>query len=109
MKMKMIIAIVNSDDASTVNHNLIKNGFSVTKLPTQGGFLRSGNTTFLIGVTEDKVQEAIDIIRQFSHSRKQIIPASSDMGINFYPSMPVEVMVGGATIFVLDVERFEKM
>lgn len=105
----MIIAIVNSDDAPTVNQQLIKNGFSVTKLSTQGGFLRAGNTTFLIGVLEEKVDEAMEIIRQFSHCRKQIIPTSSDMGINFYPSMPVEVVVGGATIFILDVERFEKM
>lgn len=109
MKMKMIIAIVNSDDAGVVNQSLIKNGFRITKLPTQGGFLRAGNTTFLIGVEEEKVQEAIDIIREHSKSRKQIIPTTAEMGINFFPAIPVEVMVGGATIFVLDVDRFEKV
>ena len=67
MKMKMIIAIVNSDDAGVVNQSLIKNGFRITKLPTQGGFLRAGNTTFLIGVEEEKVQEAIDIIHEHSN------------------------------------------
>ena len=108
MKMKMIIAIVNSDDANTVSNNLIKNGFQITKLSTQGGFLKAGTTTFLIGVAEEKVQEAIDIIREYSKSRKQIIPTSAEMGINFFPAMPVEVMVGGATIFVVDVDRFEK-
>ncbi len=109
MKMKMIIAIVNSDDAGVVNQSLIKNGFRITKLPTQGGFLRAGNTTFLIGVEEEKVQEAIDIIHEHSKSRKQIIPTTAEMGINFFPAIPVEVMVGGATIFVLDVDRFEKV
>ena len=109
MKMKMLIAIVNSDDANSVGQNLIRNGFQITKLPTQGGFLKAGNTTFLCGVAEEKVQEAIDIIRKHSQSRKQIIPTSSEMGINFFPAMPVEVMVGGATIFVMDVDRFEKV
>ena len=107
--MKMIIAILNADDASTVVQNLMKNGFSVTKLSTTGGFLRAGNVTVLTGVDNSKVQDVIDIISTYSKSRKQLIPTTSEAGINFYPSMPVEVTVGGATIFVLDVERFEKV
>ena len=107
--MRMIIAILNADDASTVVQNLMKNGFSVTKLSTTGGFLRAGNVTVLIGVDNSKVQDVIDIISTYSKSRKQLIPTTSEAGINFYPSMPVEVTVGGATIFVLDVERFEKV
>ena len=107
--MKMIIAILNADDASTVVQNLMKSGFSVTKLSTTGGFLRAGNVTVLIGVDNSKVQDVIDIISTYSKSRKQLIPTTSEAGINFYPSMPVEVTVGGATIFVLDVERFEKV
>jgi uncharacterized protein YaaQ len=107
--MKMIIAILNADDASTVVQNLMKNGFSVTKLSTTGGFLRAGNVTVLIGVDNSKVQDVIDIISTYSKSRKQLIPTTSEAGINFYPSMPVEVTVGGATIFVLDVESFEKV
>jgi uncharacterized protein YaaQ len=107
--MKMIIAILNADDASTVVQNLMKNGFSVTKLSTTGGFLRAGNVTVLIGVDNSKVQDVIDIISTHSKSRKQLIPTTSEAGINFYPSMPVEVTVGGASIFVLDVERFEKV
>ena len=107
--MKLVIAIVNHDDANTVTHNLSKKGFSSTKLSSAGGFLLAGNATLLIGVAEEKVQDVIDIIREYSHSRKQLIPTTSEAGINFYPSMPVEVTVGGATIFVLDVERFEKV
>ena len=51
----------------------------------------------------------IDIIREYSHSRKQMIPTTSEMGINYIPSMPVEVRVGGATVFVVDVDRFERL
>ena len=107
--MKMLIAILNADDASAVIQNLMKNGYSVTRLSTTGGFLRAGNVTVLIGVNDEHVQKVIDIIGKYSKSRKQVIPTTSDVGINFYPSMPVEVTVGGATIFVLNVERFEKV
>ena len=107
--MKMLIAILNADDASAVIQNLMKEGYSVTRLSTTGGFLRAGNVTILIGVKDDRVQAVIDIIGKYSKSRKQVIPTTSEAGINFYPSMPVEVTVGGATIFVLNVERFEQV
>ena len=107
--MKMIIAIINSDDASSVIQHLMRESYSVTKLSSTGGFLRSGNVTILVGVNEDKVQPVIDIISKYSKSRKQIIPASFEAGTCFDSSMPVEVTVGGATIFVLDIDRFEKV
>ena len=106
--MKMIIAILNADDASTVVQNLMKNGFSVTKLSTTGGFLRAGNVTVLIGVDNSKVQDVIDIISTYSKSRKQVMPSMSEVGLKMFPSTPVEVTVGGATIFVLNVENFQK-
>mgnify|MGYP005859361415 CR=1 FL=1 len=63
----------------------------------------------LVGVDEEKVQTVIDIIREHSHSRKQMIPTTTEMSYGYYPSMPVEVVVGGATIFVVDIERFERV
>lgn len=107
--MKMLIAILNADDAPVVIQNLMREGYSVTKLSTTGGFLRAGNVTVLVGVDDDRAQTVIDIIARYSRSRKQVIPTTSEAGINFYPAMPVEVVVGGATIFVLNVERFEKV
>ena len=107
--MKLIIAIVNRDDANTVTQNLTKKGFYSTKLASSGGFLLSGNVTLLIGVAEEKVEQVIDVIREHSHSRKQLIPATSEMGMSYLPTMPVEVTVGGATVFVVDVERFERL
>lgn len=107
--MKLVIAIINRDDANTVTQSLTKQGFSSTKLSTTGGFLMAGNVTVLIGVDEEKVQTVIDIIREYSHSRKQMIPTTSEMNYGYYPSMPVEVTVGGATIFVVDIERFERV
>ena len=107
--MKLILAIINHDDANAVTQSLTKHGFSSTKLATTGGFLMAGNVTILVGVDEEKVQSVIDIIKEQSHSRKHMIPTTSEMSYGYYPSMPVEVVVGGATIFVLDIERFERM
>ena len=107
--MKLIIAIINRDDANAVTQNLTRNGFDSTRLSTTGGFLRAGNVTLLIGVKDDQVQRAIDLIREESHSRRQMVPAITEMSYGFMPVMPVEVTVGGATIFVVDVERFERV
>ena len=107
--MKLIIAIVNSEDASAVLSELTGQGFSVTKLATSGGFLRAGNVTILIGLEDSRLDEAMDLIRKYSNTRKQIIPTTANLGVGFHPAMPVEVTVGGATVFVLNVEQFEKL
>ncbi len=107
--MKMILAIINHDDSHSVIMQLMKQGFSITKLATTGGFLRAGNVTILIGADDNKVEEAINVIKEYSNSRKQVIPTTAELGMGFYPTKPVEVAVGGATVFVMDVERFEKI
>ena len=109
--MKLIIAIVQDEDASRLINNLMTEGFGVTKLATTGGFLRSGNTTLLIGVEDDKMPAAMGIVEKVCKSRKQIAttpsPISGSTGV--YMPYPVEVTVGGATIFVLNVEQFTKI
>ncbi|MCF0115514.1 MAG: cyclic-di-AMP receptor [Erysipelotrichaceae bacterium] len=104
--MKLIIAIVSNDDSANVSSSLIKEGFSVTKLATTGGFLRAGNTTLIIGLDDEKVDEAIEIIRKDSKRRTEVVstPMSYDLGKNV--SFPIEVEVGGAVIFVVDVDKF---
>ena len=109
--MKLIIAIVQDEDASRLVSNLMSEGFSVTKLATTGGFLRSGNTTLLLGIDDTKFDSAMKIIERVCKSRKQIAtspsPISGTTGV--YVPYPVEVMVGGATVFVLNVEQFVKI
>lgn len=108
--MKLIIAIINNDDASEVMSNLTKAGYSATKLSTSGGFLRTGNITLLIGVEKSKVDEVINIIGEYSSQRKKITPVNSTyLGESMLSSMPIEVTVGGATVFVLDVEQFYRI
>lgn len=109
--MKLIIAIVQDEDATRLLGKLMEGGFGVTKLATTGGFLRSGNTTLLTGVDDDRMEEAIHIIETTCKSRKQMTPVHAPItgtaGM-FIPAYPIEVTVGGAIVFVLDVEQFKK-
>jgi uncharacterized protein YaaQ len=88
--MKLVIAVVQDKDSSRLSNALIKDGFRATKLASTGGFLRAGNTTFMIGIEDDRVQEVMQVIKADS-----------------YIPFPVEVQVGGAAVFVMPVERFE--
>ena len=108
--MKLIVAIINNDDANAVMNGVTKAGYSATRLSTTGGFLRAGNVTLLLGVENNKVDEVVNIIGEHSKQRKQITPVNTTyIGETMLSSMPVEVTVGGATIFVLDVEQFYKI
>lgn len=109
--MKLVLAIVNNDDWAALNQALVKEGFSATRLATTGGFLRVGNTTLLAGVEDHKVQRMIDIIGQNCKKRKELVSTAmtAPFSTGVYGGLPVEVTVGGATVFVLPVERFEKV
>lgn len=107
--MKLLIAIVSNDDSNAVLSALTKNKYSVTKLSTTGGFLRAGNTTLLLGVEDEKVEDCISIIGSESCKRTEMVPATATFDIGRYTSYPVEVQVGGATIFVLNVEQLIKL
>ncbi|MDD6176241.1 MAG: cyclic-di-AMP receptor [Firmicutes bacterium] len=106
--MKLVLAIVSNDDSAVVSAALTREGFSVTKLATTGGFLMAGNTTFLVGVEDEKVDTVINLIKKQSKRRTQMVPTTSSFDVGMYSTFPVEVTVGGATIFVLNVDRFEK-
>ena len=109
--MKLIIAIVQDEDAGRLIGGLMSEGFSVTKLATTGGFLRAGNTTLLMGVNDDRFTYCMEVIEKICKSRKQIATSPSPVveSSGVYMPYPVEVMVGGATIFVLEVEQFKKV
>lgn len=108
--MKLIYAIVSSDDTNAVSTALTKEGFFATKLATTGGFLKAGNTTFLICTEKEKVDRAIQIITKHSKKREAMLPsAAGGYGVSTFTPFPVEVTVGGATIFVTAVEKFEKI
>lgn len=107
--MKLVISIVQDEDAIDLVDNLTEAGFSVTKLATTGGFLKQGNTTVLVGVEKDKVEEVIKIVKENCAIRESLIESEfipEPTGI--YMPYPLEVKTGGATVFVLDVDDYYK-
>jgi len=109
--MKLLIAIVSDEDSNILADKLNRHGFSITKLCSTGGFLKSGNTTFLIATENEKVEEAIEIIRETCKSKRRMIAPEKLPGSfgTFNMAMPVEVNIGGATVFTLNIEQFIKM
>lgn len=109
--MKLLFAIVSDEDSSSLADNLNRNGFSTTKLCSSGGFLKSGNTTFLVATEDDKVDEALSVISETCKSRCRMIAPEKLPGSfgSFNMAMPIEVNVGGATVFILNIEKFLKL
>ncbi len=110
--MKLIIGIVQDEDELGLVEDLTENGYRVTKLSTTGGFLRSGNTTLLIGVEDWEVEKVIALIEQNGKSREVttafVAGAMGAVHEAGYMPYPVNIHVGGATVFVLDVDEFHK-
>lgn len=106
--MKLVIAVVQDKDSSRLSSALMENNVRATKLASTGGFLRSGNTTFMIGVEDYRVNKVLTIIKDNCKSREQLVAPVSPMGGNAdsYVPYPVEVEVGGATVFELPIEQF---
>lgn len=108
--MKLIICIVQDQDSGALIDDLMENDFRVTKLASTGGFLKSGNTTLLLGVEDDRVDPALEIIKVNSKTRELTTPLLTvTMPGDSYMPFPLEVKVGGATIFILDVEDHIKV
>ncbi|ETT46918.1 MULTISPECIES: cyclic-di-AMP receptor [unclassified Paenibacillus] len=107
--MNLIIAIIQDKDSNRLSSELVKANFRATKLASTGGFLRAGNTTFLIGVDDIQVDAVLNVIRNSCKVREQLVTPVTPMSgtTDSYLPLPVEVQVGGATVFVLPVDRFE--
>jgi uncharacterized protein YaaQ len=108
--MKLIIAVVQDQDVDRLVDALMDGGFRATKLASTGGFLKAGNTTLLIGVDDSQAERVVDIVKETCKSRTQMVAplTAVDRSMSNYVPSPMEVPIGGATIFVVNVERFEK-
>ena len=107
--MKLVMAVVQDKDSNRLSNALIAEGIRATKLASTGGFLRSGNTTFMIGVENERVDDVFRIIQANCKVRDQLVTPVSPMGgtTDSYIPFPVEVQVGGAAVLVLPIEKFE--
>ena len=109
--VKLVVAIVHNEDAGQLVDTLLEQEYRATRLHSSGGFLKQSNATVMVGVEDAQVDEVLDLIRSTCHSRSQIVnpmPPIMEPGEFFMP-YPIEVEIGGATVFVLPVERFERI
>src|SRR5690625_1552361 len=108
--MKMVIAIVQDHDSERLTDRLTKANFRNTKLASTGGILRAGNTTFLCGVDDERGNDLLNVIDDTCGDRGQAVAALTPVAGTADSDMPypVEVEVGGATVFVLPIEQFER-
>jgi uncharacterized protein YaaQ len=106
--MKMILAVVQADDAGKVTQALNEAGYRVTRMATQGAWLRRENVTLLVGVEDTRVNDALRILRKTAQRRTAYINVPGEV-MGAYNPQPLEVEVGGATVFVLNIERFERL
>lgn len=109
--MQLVFAVVQDKDANGILEALVNADFRATRLASTGSFLREGNTTLFVGVEDARVEEAVELIGRLGRSRYKVVTplASGGAPMDSYVPFPVEVLVGGATIFTLPVERFERL
>ena len=109
--MKLVIAVVQARDADELMRALSGRGFGATQIDSAGGFLRERNATLLIGVQDEYMAEVLRIVERTCHARTRFVnPLMPIMEpAEFYVPNPVEVQVGGATVFVLGVQRYERV
>jgi uncharacterized protein YaaQ len=109
--MKLVLAVIHDEDAHHLMEKLTQKGFMATKLASTGGFLKTGNTTLFIGVPKEDVEAVLEIIKDICKTCKKmsmINPPISNIPDNMI-SYPIEVTVGGATIFVVDIDQYLKI
>jgi uncharacterized protein YaaQ len=109
-RVKLVVCIVHNRDRGRITDELVKAGFKFTIIGSTGGFLREGNTTFLIGVRDEERETLLQVIEQNCNTREQMVnvmPFEAAPAGAFVPS-PVKVPVGGAVVFILNVDQFER-
>ena len=109
--VKLVVAIVHNEDAGALVDALLDKEYRATRLHSSGGFLKQSNATIILGVEDASIDAVLEIIRETCHARTQVVnpmPPIMEPGEFFMP-YPLEVEVGGATVFVIPVERFERL
>lgn len=109
--MQLVIAIVQDEDRKKLADAFTKANVRATRLSSTGGFLKAGNTTFLIGIEKKRVDEVLEIIKKNSQKRIETVPAPVDLDMTLAgltQTTPVEIEIGGAIVFVVPVESFHR-
>ena len=108
--MKLVMSIVKSDDADQLVNALTQAGYRATTISTTGGFLRQGNATIFVGTEDENVENVLQLVKENCRTRSEYVsplPPVMEPGEMYVPT-PVDVQMGGATVFVMDVIQYER-
>ncbi len=106
----LIICVIRDQDAAKLMDVLRDTNFSFTKLASTGGFLREGNTTFLVGVVEARKEELISLVKKVCGRREEIVESTMPVNEPIGPYVPqaVKVTRGGGVLFEVPIDRYER-
>jgi uncharacterized protein YaaQ len=107
-KKKLLIAVVQAQDAEAAEEALLEKEIKVTRLPSTGGFLGRRNATLLIGVSAEQQKIAMDVLKKICRERTEYIAVPLESAPLPIPT-PTPITIGGATVFILEVENFEEV
>ncbi|HEV2066592.1 MAG TPA: cyclic-di-AMP receptor [Thermomicrobiales bacterium] len=108
--MKFVIAIMQDYDCDRLLRAVTAAGLGATRIASTGGFLRTGNTTVVMGVEDDRMDECLSILERSCKSRVEVqVDVDSPEYVEWFPAGVHEVTVGGAVVFVARVERFVRI
>jgi uncharacterized protein YaaQ len=105
---KLVVAVVHDEDAGRLSAALREEGLPVTRLPSRGGFLGAGNSTFMLGLEDQQVATALKVIEHNCQPHTETVPLEllGDLDAGW---MPTEVTHGGATVFVLEMAELRRI
>ena len=106
---QLIIATIAGAQAGVLTDRLIRDEFYVTQVDTSGGILREATNSLLIGLDRARLPRLLEHIRECCPTYRRFIPAHVEAPLLQVQPMMIEAEVGGATVYVLDVERFEQL
>jgi len=105
---KLAFVTVAGSQAGQLRERLIQDNFYVTQVDSSGGILYEATVSMLIGLEERRLTRLLTHIRECCHTRRQFLPVHAEAPFIEWQPVMVEAEVGGATIYVFDVERFEQ-
>ncbi|MGQ9746395.1 MAG: cyclic-di-AMP receptor [Candidatus Caldatribacteriaceae bacterium] len=106
----LFVCVVRDQDAGRLMDSFKERGISFTKLASTGGLLREGNTTFLIGVDEERREEILAIVREICGRREEIVESTMPVNEPLGPFVPqrVKVVKGGGVLFEIPIRYYER-
>lgn len=108
--MKLIVAVIQHEDEDGLVQELEQHDIGATRIGSSGGFLRASNVTLLIAVNDDQVDAVLEYLKKHCKRRtRQLHPLLPNLEARERFLGTISVEVGGAIVFVLPVDRLEKI